>query len=148
MHKQQRRVYYHVRYYSSSLTRYLARIVDGVCYHFLLLTKRRSGTMDIIFAIGSAMRAPLGGLLADGIGWRWYIAVIDFCLFRANILHSVHRAFLPQVPSTIFTIISISIALKLPKSDGSHLYTKLKRMGFVGTAALVLCILALLIGLD
>lgn len=29
------------------------------------------GVLNIIFASGSAAGAPLGGILADGIGWRW-----------------------------------------------------------------------------
>lgn len=30
-----------------------------------------TGIMNIVFASGSAAGAPLGGLLADSIGWRW-----------------------------------------------------------------------------
>ena len=30
------------------------------------------GLINIIFATGSSTGAPLGGFLADTIGWRWY----------------------------------------------------------------------------
>ena len=30
------------------------------------------GVLNIVFASGAAAGAPLGGLMADTIGWRWY----------------------------------------------------------------------------
>lgn len=33
------------------------------------------GYINIIFATGTSTGAPLGGLLADSIGWRWYAAL-------------------------------------------------------------------------
>lgn len=30
------------------------------------------GIVNIVFAFGAAIGAPLGGFLADSIGWRWY----------------------------------------------------------------------------
>jgi len=30
------------------------------------------GVLNIVFAGGLAAGAPLGGLIADTIGWRWY----------------------------------------------------------------------------
>lgn len=30
------------------------------------------GIINIIYATGSGAGAPLGGVLADYIGWRWY----------------------------------------------------------------------------
>lgn len=29
------------------------------------------GYINIIFALGTSTGAPLGGLLADSVGWRW-----------------------------------------------------------------------------
>ncbi|THH04876.1 hypothetical protein EW146_g10056 [Bondarzewia mesenterica] len=86
------------------------------------------GLINIVFATGSATGAPLGGILADSIGWRW--------------------AFLIQVPATLAAIISVSIALKIPKPEASHLYDKLKRVDFAGAFTLVIAILSLLLGLD
>lgn len=31
------------------------------------------GYINIIFAAGTSTGAPMGGLLADTIGWRWYV---------------------------------------------------------------------------
>lgn len=45
-------------------------------------------------------------------------------------------------------VISVSLFLKLPARDESHWLDKLKRVDFGGAAALVICITALLIGLD
>ncbi|EIM87665.1 MFS general substrate transporter [Stereum hirsutum FP-91666 SS1] len=86
------------------------------------------GLLNICFATGSATGAPIGGILADTIGWRW--------------------AFLLQVPITVLAIISVSLALKLPSRDDSHWLDKLKRVDFSGALALVLCITSLLVGLD
>lgn len=30
------------------------------------------GYVNIVYALGSSIGAPLGGILADSIGWRWY----------------------------------------------------------------------------
>lgn len=32
------------------------------------------GIINIIWATGSGVGAPLGGILADYIGWRWYVS--------------------------------------------------------------------------
>ncbi|KAJ6504440.1 member of the major facilitator superfamily [Mycena vulgaris] len=86
------------------------------------------GIMNIIYASGSATGAPLGGFLSDTIGWRW--------------------GFLIQVPAIILAFISVSFALHLPQTDTSDFKTKLKRVDFSGAFSLVLCVFALLFGLD
>ncbi|KAG5643966.1 hypothetical protein DXG03_009317 [Asterophora parasitica] len=84
--------------------------------------------MNIVWTVGSASGAPLGGFLADSIGWRW--------------------AFLMQVPIAILAFIAVSLALHLPKVDNSDVYAKLKRIDFAGSLALILTIFTLLVGLD
>ncbi|KAI0821779.1 MFS general substrate transporter [Trametes gibbosa] len=94
---------------------------------------RQRGTLqgfaNIAFAAGQATGAPLGGLLADSIGWRW--------------------AFLIQVPLTVLAILSVSLGLNLPRSAPSGvLRTKLARIDFAGAFTLVLTVFTLLLGLD
>ncbi|CAL1702762.1 unnamed protein product [Somion occarium] len=86
------------------------------------------GIANLFFATGQTVGAPLGGLLADTIGWRW--------------------AFLLQVPVTVLAIVSVAFALKLPKSDNSDFYGKLKRVDFLGAFTLVLAVFTLLLGLE
>ncbi|KAK0475707.1 MFS general substrate transporter [Armillaria novae-zelandiae] len=87
------------------------------------------GIINIVFATGSAIGAPLGGILADTIGWRW--------------------AFLMQVPIAVVAIISVSLALRIPlPSNGSSLKTKIRRIDFLGAFTLVVTVLLLLLGLD
>lgn len=31
------------------------------------------GIINIIYAMGAGIGAPLGGILCDSIGWRWYV---------------------------------------------------------------------------
>ncbi|KNZ77606.1 hypothetical protein J132_04973, partial [Termitomyces sp. J132] len=86
------------------------------------------GILNIIWTMGSASGAPLGGLLADSVGWRW--------------------AFLLQFPLTLMAIASVSFGLHLPKSGPSDFSTKLKRVDFAGSLALIITVFSLLFGLD
>ncbi|KAI9862336.1 MAG: hypothetical protein M1813_004812 [Trichoglossum hirsutum] len=86
------------------------------------------GYLNIIYATGSAIGAPLGGALADFIGWRW--------------------AFLPQAPLTLVAFISVYFILDLPKLDDSHWKDKLRRVDFAGAFVLVSAVFTLLLGLD
>ncbi|KAI8977830.1 MFS general substrate transporter [Trametes punicea] len=93
---------------------------------------RKRGTLqgfgNIAFAAGQATGAPLGGFLADSIGWRW--------------------AFLVQVPLTTLAILSVGLGLKLPRSPSGDLRAKLARIDFLGAATLVVAVFTLLLGLD
>ncbi|KAH8115855.1 major facilitator superfamily domain-containing protein [Phellopilus nigrolimitatus] len=87
------------------------------------------GILNLIFATGSAAGAPLGGLLADSIGWRW--------------------AFLIQVPFAFLAFVIVFFALHLPRKElPTDLASKLRRIDFLGALTLVTGIFALLFGLD
>lgn len=96
--------------------------------------------------MGSASGAPLGGSLADSLGWRWWVLTTDTTL-RIT-LTAICRAFLLQFPLTLMAIASVSFGLHLPKSDSSDFSAKLKRVDFVGSLALVITVFSLLFGLD
>ena len=64
-----------------------------------------------------------------------------FCLFY-------FRAFFLQVPITITAIISVTLALHLPKTEASDLMTKFKRVDWVGAVSLILTVFLLLFALD
>lgn len=86
------------------------------------------GYMNIIFGAGTATGAPLGGLLADSLGWRW--------------------SFIGQVPVVMIAFITVYFVLHLPKRDNSHWREKLARVDFLGAFFLVSAVLCLLLGLD
>ncbi|KAF8811625.1 member of the major facilitator superfamily [Phlegmacium glaucopus] len=86
------------------------------------------GVLNIVFATGSTVGASLGGFLADTIGWRW--------------------AFLLQVPVTVAAIVSVTLALHLPKVEASDLKAKLKRVDWAGAVSLILTVFFLLFALD
>ncbi|KAM0717506.1 hypothetical protein Q7P37_007358 [Cladosporium fusiforme] len=86
------------------------------------------GYINIIYAFGASVGAPLGGVLADSIGWRW--------------------AFLIQAPICLAAFVAVSLALELPKNEDSHWKEKLNRVDFLGAAILVCAIFTLLFGLD
>lgn len=87
-----------------------------------------SGYTNIVYAVGASSGAPLGGFLADSIGWRW--------------------AFVGQFPMCVLASIAVYLVLDLPKTDHSHWLEKLKRVDFLGAFSLVFAVFSLLIGLD
>jgi predicted MFS family arabinose efflux permease len=86
------------------------------------------GIINIIFASGAGIGAPLGGILADSIGWRW--------------------AFLGQFPLCVLAFLIVSVALNLPRTEDSDWKTKLARVDFPGALTLVCAVFTLLLGLD
>jgi multidrug resistance protein len=86
------------------------------------------GYVNIIYATGASTGAPLGGILADSIGWRW--------------------AFLIQAPLCLAAFAAVSLVLKLPKTESSHWKTRIRRIDFLGAAILIAAIFTLLFGLD
>ncbi|KAL9129668.1 MAG: hypothetical protein Q9217_001947 [Psora testacea] len=86
------------------------------------------GIINIIYASGAGCGAPLGGLLADYVSWRW--------------------AFLAQAPMCGLAIISVGLALKLPQKEVVDWKTKFRRIDFLGALVLVAAVFTLLLGLD
>ena len=86
------------------------------------------GIINIIFASGSGCGAPLGGLLADYVSWRW--------------------AFLGQAPLCAIAFVSVALILKLPKREVSDWKTKFRRIDFLGAIVLVAAVFSLIFGLD
>lgn len=86
------------------------------------------GYINIIYATGAGCGAPLGGLLADSIGWRW--------------------SFIGQAPLCLLAFISVFFVLKLPQKEEKNWKTKLGRIDFLGALVLVFAVFGMLLGLD
>ncbi|KAF2755071.1 MFS general substrate transporter [Pseudovirgaria hyperparasitica] len=86
------------------------------------------GYINIIYASGAATGAPVGGILADYVGWRW--------------------AFNVQPPLCLISIIAVSLALKLPRHNRGSWKAKVLRIDFFGAIILITAISAFLIALD
>ncbi|GJN68833.1 hypothetical protein PLIIFM63780_000981 [Purpureocillium lilacinum] len=86
------------------------------------------GYLNIIFAAGTSTGAPLGGFLADSIGWRW--------------------SFLAQAPLCTIAWLAVYFVLDVPRPDQSHWLQKIRKVDFLGALVLVLAVVALLVGLD
>ena len=89
------------------------------------------GYLNLINAAGLSLGAPIGGLFADTIGWRW--------------------TFYVQVPLTCLAVLSVFFFLHVPSPNNEATEassTRLKRIDFLGAALLVLAVVALLLGLD
>ncbi|KAF2148746.1 MFS general substrate transporter [Myriangium duriaei CBS 260.36] len=86
------------------------------------------GYINIIYASGASTGAPLGGILADYVGWRW--------------------AFLGQAPLCLVAFIAVGILLKTPRQDDQHWKEKLRRIDFLGAIILISAVFTLLLALD
>ncbi|THX79659.1 MFS general substrate transporter [Aureobasidium pullulans] len=86
------------------------------------------GYVNIIYATGAGTGAPLGGILADSIGWRW--------------------AFLGQVPLCVLAFVVVGSVLKLPEREQTDWKQKLRRIDFLGAAILICAVFTLLLALD
>ncbi|KAH6687168.1 multidrug resistance protein fnx1 [Plectosphaerella plurivora] len=86
------------------------------------------GYINIIFAAGTSAGAPLGGLLADSVGWRW--------------------SFLGQVPICALAFAAVYFVLEVPRVDHSHWKEKVAKIDFLGAFLLVIAVIFLLAGLD
>lgn len=86
------------------------------------------GILNIVYALGAGCGAPLGGIFADSIGWRW--------------------AFLAQTPLCALAFVAVALTLKLPKIESSDWKLKLGRVDFAGAFVLICAVFSLLLGLD
>lgn len=86
------------------------------------------GYVNIIYAAGAGTGAPLGGILADSIGWRW--------------------AFLFQAPLCALAFLVVTLVLHLPKRESAHWKEKLRRIDFAGAFVLIAAVFTLLLALD
>lgn len=86
------------------------------------------GYLNLIYAVGASIGAPIGGLLADTIGWRW--------------------SFIAQGPLCVVAFVAVAFLLHLPRQDQSHWKEKILKIDFLGAAVLIIAVLGLLVGLD
>ncbi|ESU13209.1 hypothetical protein FGSG_07028 [Fusarium graminearum PH-1] len=86
------------------------------------------GKISLLFFAGTATGAPLGGVMADSIGWRW--------------------SFLGQVPLCFVAFVAVYFVLDLPSVEHDHWFSKIRKVDFLGALTLVTAVIALLVGLD
>lgn len=89
------------------------------------------GIMNIVFGCGSALGAPIGGLLADSVGWRWGFGI--------------------QIPFCCISLFMVYNFINLPTVQASAANTnesKLKRVDFLGSASLVSAVACLILSLN
>ncbi|EME48445.1 hypothetical protein DOTSEDRAFT_67478 [Dothistroma septosporum NZE10] len=86
------------------------------------------GYVNIVFAAGSSAGAPIGGIAADYVGWRW--------------------AFLVQVPLCVIAFIAVSFALHLPQREQADWRKSLRRIDFPGAIVLLSAVSTFCLALD
>ncbi len=75
--------------------------------------------MNVVFASGTSLGGPIGGIIADVFGWRWSFGV--------------------QIPLITVSTLIVMFRFKLPRSEISAepMKEKLKRIDFAGAVTLV-----------
>lgn len=108
----------------------MAVVVSVLLSDILPLRERGiwQGYINIVWATGAAAGAPLGGLLADSIGWR--------------------IGFIAQGPVCLLAFAAVAVSLNMPKQDQSHWKEKILKIDFLGAAILMIAVFGLLVGLD
>ena len=87
------------------------------------------GYLNILYAVGASIGAPLGGIIADRWSWRW--------------------AFLIQVPFCAVAFVAVFAVLNMPVSaDKKPWQQQIKRVDFAGALTLLAAVFALTFGLD
>ncbi|KAI9151361.1 GMC oxidoreductase [Paramyrothecium foliicola] len=92
------------------------------------------GILNIVYALGAGVGAPLGGLLATSVGWRW--------------------SFFGQVPLCLIAILLVTFCLDgdigrvKGQEEQQTLVSKLRRVDFLGSGSLIVMIAAFIFGLD
>ncbi|KAF7339778.1 MFS general substrate transporter [Mycena venus] len=89
------------------------------------------GFANLLFGLGGAVGAPLGGYLGDTIGWR--------------------AAFLCQSPFLAYGLLMLYLKIREPElvlnAAGTGIFAKLKRIDYAGSASLILALLTFLLGM-
>ncbi|KAI9725484.1 MAG: hypothetical protein M1828_003155 [Chrysothrix sp. TS-e1954] len=89
------------------------------------------GYINIIYASGAGAGAPMGGVFADGPGWRW--------------------SFLFQPPLCLIAFIAVGLVLKMPPKEHQtkqNWRAKFRRVDFLGALTLVLAVFCLVFAFD
>lgn len=86
------------------------------------------GYMNVVATVGTSLGAPLGGFMADTVGWRW--------------------SFLAQVPVCFIAFLAVYLVLDIPPPSNSKWWAKIRKIDFLGAFTLLAAVFALLVGLD
>ena len=106
------------------------------------------GYTNIAVTTGRALGGPVGGFLADTIGWRWSESRV--CLNWVKQVLTAFRSFLAQCPAILLAI--ALVAWKLPSTGrfGAQQRTisRLRRIDFVGSILLAATLTCSLLALN
>lgn len=91
-------------------------------------SRRCAGVGNIVWMAGSVIGAPLGGYMADTVGWR--------------------MSFLFQIPLALLAFGAVGALLNIPGHRKVALENKLRRIDFVGSFCLIATVASLLVTLD
>lgn len=108
------------------MTTVLSILLSDICT--LRERGKWQGYLNIVWATGASAGAPLGGIAADYVGWRW--------------------AFLVQAPLSAVAFIAVFFVLNLPARESEDWRKNLRRIDFLGAIVLIGAVFTLLLALD
>jgi MFS family permease len=105
------------------------------------------GLLQIVFAVSSIIGPVLGGLFAEGVGWRW--------IFWVRFDFRTHKCFLAltsfaseiNLPIGAFSFIGIFFFLKVHPHRTDSIMHKLKTLDWFGAISITAATVLLLVGL-
>lgn len=86
------------------------------------------GYMNIAACTGTSIGGPLGGFLADTIGWRW--------------------SFMGQFPICVIAFVTVYFVLDTAPPSDTKWLANFRKIDFLGALVLFLAVVAILVGLD
>lgn len=86
------------------------------------------GYMNVVACTGTSIGGPLGGFLADTIGWRW--------------------SFIAQFPLCMVAFVAVYFVLDIAPPTDTKWMAKIRKIDFLGAFTLILGVVAVLVGLD
>jgi MFS family permease len=94
---------------------------------------------------------PIGGYLADTIGWRWFVSIERYSTPFIILTDMPFRSFLGQCPPTILALGLVAWKLHIPsfqEEQKQSQWSKLRRVDFLGAILLSISIVCGLLVLD
>ena len=114
------------------------------------------GYNSLVFALGIAVGAPLGGILADTIGWRWAFTmqVSQTNHSSQNPIHILVRAYRSTIQVPLLTIVTVAVffLLRIPfyavnKSFRQVVEGAYRRIDYLGSLTLTTSVTSFIVAL-
>ncbi|EFX01578.1 major facilitator superfamily transporter multidrug resistance [Grosmannia clavigera kw1407] len=110
------------------------------------------GVLNVVYSLGAGLGAPLGGLLAGSVGWRWsFYGQVPICVLAISVVSCFLDGDIGQDKETRLEQEQQEqeqLQQQRRAVGRESLLSKLGRVDFLGSSSLVVAIAAFMLGLD